>query len=379
MPLQNDFFNAKSLKLFVKVVLIISFFFSAGCSKEDPVQPDNNAPTIGSITALPNRVGYSDNVTLTVNASDEDNDDLTYRWTSDYGAYTGAINTTNATWQAPNQVLTSKCEVTVSDGVDSVTSSVNIEVMGLFFDEFSTDLAVWENSFCNSWISSGEAHLEGDVSGYYGTLSHLFSSTVSPEYTVKMQLATVDNFPSDEFYGLYTRVDDTGAITIASWWFIIEPSAVGENWALICFISSSAGSEWVLLDQDSFGESSLINTGDGVWNDISWTIESDKTVIVKAGNQILYQSDEISDIENTFGITITMDLVSAGCRTHYQREVKIDDALITILSQPTSPLTGGKNIEDKIDQTLLEDVNDLNMPDDLSKLMTLREALNLWY
>jgi len=339
----------------------------------------NTPPTINSLTAEPNRLAYGDNSNLTVVATDVENDDLTYQWSSDYGSFVGSTTSNLATWQAPNSVGNYVVDVEVSDGYGTKTAGVDIEVMGLFFDEFSTNLSAWEESYSNSWISSEEAHIEGDVSGFYGTLSHPFNTAVEPEYTVRMQLARVDNFSSDEYYGLYTRVDDTGETTVTSWWFIIEPSKSGENWALICWLSSSSGSGWYLLDQNSLGESSLISTSAGTWNDVSWTIENDKTVIVKIDNQLLYQSDEILNLENTFNMTITMDLVRAGCRTFYQKEIKMDEALVSTPSQPSAPFIGKKDLTRGFNQHLEQNSEVSMFPRDISKLKTLREALNDLY
>jgi len=339
----------------------------------------NTPPTINSLTAEPNRLGYGDFSNLTVVATDEENDDLTYQWSSNYGSFEGSTTSDLATWQAPNSVGNYSVDVAVSDDIGTTTAELDIEVMGLFFDEFSTNLNAWEESYCNSWISSEEAHIEGDVSGFYGTLSHPFNQAVEPEYTVRMKLARVDNFSSDQYYGLYTRVDDTGSTTVSSWWFLIYPSASGENWALICFLWSSSSSGWYLLAQDSFGESSLISTSAGTWNDVSWTIENDKTVIVKIDNQLLYQSDEILNLENTFNMTITMDLISAGCRTFYQREIKMDDALVSTPSQPSSPFTGDKDLKKGFNQALEHNSEVTMLPGDISKLKTLREVLNDLY
>ena len=188
-----------------------------------------------------------------------------------------------------------------------------------------------------------------------------------------MKLSNVGAFQSNEYYGLYTRVNDQGSITIASWWFIIEPSTSGENWAIICFLYSSSGSGWALLDQGSVGNSQLINTTASVWNDIYWTIESDKTVIVKVGNQILYQTDEISNLENQFGFTITMDLTTVGNRTFYNREVKFDDVILKTPTGPMKPKTEGEHIREISSSS--RDMEIMAPPKDFSNLKTLREFL----
>ena len=249
----------------------------------------------------------------------------------------------------------------------------------LFYENFSTDLSDWTESYCDSWLANEEAHLRGNTSGYYGTLYHSFSSYFEPEYTIGAKLARVGSFTSeDHYYGLYTRVNDTGTITISYWWFVIEPSTSGENWVILGFLynSSTFQGQWAKLDNNSSGNSSLIKTGINEWNNIFWTIEQDKTVIVYVGDQLFYQSDEITNIESQFGVTITMDLTRIGYRTVYNREVKIDDASLTKPLIASFALESESGFEGH-DKDLKEKKTEYFPlpPKDISKLKTLREVM----
>ncbi|GBD87634.1 hypothetical protein BMS3Abin03_01568 [bacterium BMS3Abin03] len=359
---------------FMGSAFILIFLFNA-CNKDDsPAAPINNAPIINSVTAQPDRLAYGETSNIVVNATDQDNDNLTYEWTCDNGNFTGATTSSTASWLAPYQQGSCYLDVKVKDGTATTTSGVNIQVMGLFFDEFSSDLAKWITSYSDAWISNSEVHIKGNTNGFYGTLYHALSSYVAPQYTLQITITNINTMEANEFYALYSKVNDSGSITIRYWMFAIEPNTSGENWALLCFVSGSGSSAWVLLASDSFGESSLIHTGINQVNELSYTIEPDKTVILKVGNQLLYQSDEILNIENTFGMQITMDLVRVGCRTFYQREVKMDDATVITPSQPLS--AESINIESGSQPLIQED--DVKSPIPMinkSELITLREFL----
>ncbi len=326
-------------------LLCTTFILFIMCSKKSSVAHENSKPVIKSIKATPSHIGYSDFSDLVVNATDKDKDALTYSWQCSSGSFVGSFTSDSVRWKSPDQSGTFRSYVTVSDGIDSTTSNVDVQVMGLFFDDFSKDLTGWTKSFCDGWISEEEAHVKGNRTGYYGTMYSSFNSSFKlergnkvqknysllypqPEYTVKMKLARVDYFSSTHYFGLYTKVNDTGSISIAYWWFLIYPSSTQINWAVVCFVyNSSGGSTWALLAEDSKGYSSLINTGANEWNDVSWNIDEDKTLTIYVNNQFLYQSDEISSLETTFGLSINMDLVWVGART-YGEEFKMDDVIV---------------------------------------------------
>ncbi len=364
-----NFKNIRRFKFFywfITILFMIPILFTGGCS--------NNQPTISHLTATQLKVAYGEISTIMVTAADEDNDDLTFSWSCDQGSFIGTTTANTVTWQAPNEVGTCKVSVKVSDGEDDVTESIGIEIMGLFYEGFTTDLSKWSNSYCNSWITSEEGHLSGNNSLFFGTMSHEFSQYIVPEYTINMKIGRVDNFNSDEYYGLYTQVnDEVGSFTVAYWWFIIEPSTSGENWAIICFFYSPSSWGWVLLASDSYGNSPLISTNSNVMNNITWTIEQDKTVIVKVGNQILYQSDEISILEGISGEIITMDLVRVGARTFYNKEIYMDDVIVKTPANSFPKLV--KKDNNKSIQSLESRIDLKAIPKDFSKLKTLKEFL----
>jgi hypothetical protein len=88
----------------------------------------NHAPIVNSITANPTSVTTSGTVTITVDATDEDPDDvLTYVYSYTGGTVSGTGNT--VTWIAPNTAGEYTITVYVNDGeVDSNSKSVSVTV-----------------------------------------------------------------------------------------------------------------------------------------------------------------------------------------------------------------------------------------------------------
>jgi len=61
-------------------ILTIGVLLTIGCSDDDVTDPDNQAPTIQSITANPDTIVADRRLTVTVDASDPDDDELSYGW-----------------------------------------------------------------------------------------------------------------------------------------------------------------------------------------------------------------------------------------------------------------------------------------------------------
>ncbi len=81
-----------------------------------PPDPYNNkAPYITSATASTNQVLTNGTITLSVVATDPDNDALTYAWTASAGTFS-AEDTANTTWTAPSTPGAQTISIIVSDG-----------------------------------------------------------------------------------------------------------------------------------------------------------------------------------------------------------------------------------------------------------------------
>ncbi len=78
-------------KIFPFLLIIL---FSMGCAK-------NHIPVITSLICSPENRSAGTKFTLTVAASDEDGDQLTYRWGADGGEFIDSVNQIQAKWKSP--------------------------------------------------------------------------------------------------------------------------------------------------------------------------------------------------------------------------------------------------------------------------------------
>lgn len=95
------------------------------------VQPQNQPPAITSLTANPTTVTPGGSSTITVSASDPENDPLTYTWTSTGGGLSPTTGPGPVTWSAPRSPGIYTVTVSVTDskpGHSLVSRSVNISV-----------------------------------------------------------------------------------------------------------------------------------------------------------------------------------------------------------------------------------------------------------
>jgi len=99
----------KTLPIFAILVMLIAVVASS-CKKE----ASNGKPTIASVSVNPATVNANGVVSITVNATDPENDPLTYSYVVTGGAISG--NGASVSWTAPSVAGSHSVSVTVSDG-----------------------------------------------------------------------------------------------------------------------------------------------------------------------------------------------------------------------------------------------------------------------
>lgn len=95
----------------------------------DAVTAPNSPPTITSFTATPLSVSVGGQSIISIEASDPDNDPLTYAWSATCGALSSTTGPEDKTWTAPASSGTCTISVTVTDPFGtSATASVDVAV-----------------------------------------------------------------------------------------------------------------------------------------------------------------------------------------------------------------------------------------------------------
>jgi len=121
--------NKKIIPAFIMV--IISVF---GCELISPpdIVDENNPPEIVEINFSPAYGGGGTVFTLTAQATDKDNDQLTFLWTCDDGEFIEGSTSSQTKWQAPLTLTDEEylIQLDVSDGVESVNKTATINITG---------------------------------------------------------------------------------------------------------------------------------------------------------------------------------------------------------------------------------------------------------
>lgn len=122
----------------------------------------NNPPNVdAAITISSTSVIAGDTVNLSIGATDADGDPLTYTWTTNpagQGTFTNAT-TSAAQWRSPDisAATAYTVELTVSDGTDSVTRSVEVQVA---VPQYARDIQpIWNAQCTNCHSSAGRGGL----------------------------------------------------------------------------------------------------------------------------------------------------------------------------------------------------------------------------
>ncbi len=100
-----------------------------GGDPPDPPEPPENGPPTVRASCDPCSVAPDGEARLTATASDPDGDRLTYRWSATAGRFTGSTDRSSAHWTAPAETGRVTITVRVSDGEDSASATVTVEVV----------------------------------------------------------------------------------------------------------------------------------------------------------------------------------------------------------------------------------------------------------
>lgn len=109
---------------------ILSFLVIVGCGIDEDISSKKNfAPMISVFETDSEIVQPGTEVSIRLQADDLENDILTYTWYASEGEITG--DESGAIWKAPDTEKKYPIRVTVSDGANSTTSTIDIQVWQL--------------------------------------------------------------------------------------------------------------------------------------------------------------------------------------------------------------------------------------------------------
>jgi len=137
-------------KVFASANLTVLDFEKIIAQADGPFINLNHAPIISDLTANPSSIDINQTTTIICTASDEDGDILTYTWTKTGGTFEGSTTGPTITWRAPSTPDTYTVECEVSDGDESDSKSVNIEVTFIAGSQY---VIQWSTAESNGWAN----------------------------------------------------------------------------------------------------------------------------------------------------------------------------------------------------------------------------------
>lgn len=264
------------------IVLIISMFVLSGCEK-------NLVPTIQQIITDHTEVEAGGQSQLNVLASDPDGDQLIYLWECSGGEISSENYLTTATWTAPDESGVYYCSVSVNDGKETVTDSIQLSVseeplLSLNTDTLLFGIAIDSHSFSISNMGTGKLDWSLEFSTIDGGA---WIKSVSPGKgsTQRENPSTID-----------VRVDRSG-LSGGTYFGVIDISSDARNDKVVIILEVA---ELIVSPSSlSFGRSqsqkslTLHNAGAGI---IDFSISSNKSwlTVDQSSGSLENQTENIS-------------------------------------------------------------------------------------
>lgn len=294
--------------------VIISLVLLSSCYKEDY----NSKPEVFNITVDKDTIYPGDTVKLYVNADDPDGDPLYFNVSSSFGTITSNPLDNPILYIPPYIEGTNYIDIEINDGKVKTNTSTEVNVFSYVYDNFNHYDNNWTESKCNVSYANGEATVVSidTISDaiYYFDLH----DKISPPYAVHMDISMDDlnSLSSADKYGMYLNFQNVGAdTTIKALWFRIYPLSTVKNWKVSVYKDKGSSNSWVNLDTASIGTSTLINTNEGIVNSLKLVVETDNTLNIYVGNQLLYSTTTLATEYLSGGQPPKLILERIGART----------------------------------------------------------------
>ena len=173
--------------LVFSILLIISLpLFNCGGDDATAPEPPNNPPEITAVTANPDPVPMNQTTTLSVTASDPDDDVLSYEWQATAGTFPAGNTSAQVTWIPPETQAEYSISVAVSDGEASVDTSILVDVIGAIYSLSGQVTNQSGSAATNLYVVITDSNSDTDSTLTDGTGNYSFSDL--PEGAISMSL-----------------------------------------------------------------------------------------------------------------------------------------------------------------------------------------------
>ena len=317
---QNKLSMKTKTYLFLIVVLGSAIIITFSCNKEELKQePINSPPSIQNITCTPNtssssRLPGGEKAIISVTATDQDKDELSYAWEAGGGNFVGQTNQASVTWQSPISISLEDIQVTatVSDGTATISKSIQIYVdkvepgINAIPKNFDFGSEIEEMQVKVFHVGQGQLKWETDGQAYWLTVDPSSGTLNTPNDTAYVSLIVDRNGIAPENYhdGFTFRngenISDIVEIDVS---MTVEETASLQGFVYYASTTIPISGVTVTINENNS------TTGSDGYYEISDVITGDQTLTATKEGYDIYSTDiEIESGNNEYNIEMTSAL-----------------------------------------------------------------------
>lgn len=316
----------QSRVFFLLILFSLAISFTS-CYKE----PINTAPRLVDYSITPLHPKAGDEVSITINSSDMEDDELFYKWNLNTGTATSKNTDKTFTCKVPYIEGDFCYELEISDKKAITDHDICINIDGYVYEDFSNPDSIWSTEKGISILE--EEHVSISPEGLNeGIYSFAFPEKINPPYVVYMSVAKSQasaDLNSADKYGLLLDFFNVGTDTLAkALWFRIYPNSNVKNWKVSLYKDVGSTGSWQNLDSTAIGKSEFVKTDLDLYNHIKMEVLEDNTINVYVEEQLIFTTTSLSSNYLTDGNAPKLILDKVAARIS-GGSMKIDNVYVT--------------------------------------------------
>jgi PKD repeat protein len=289
------------------------FIALTNCKKEKD-------PPVASFTVDRNVAEVNEMITCTNTSQNADS----YLWEFGDGMTSTEINPLHFYSSSGDFRIVLKA--TNDGGTDTTSQLVSVYN---FIDNFSSGDSKWSFDYCDHTVSGGILTMISTHSTAQSVAeTDEFSSAIQVPWTLKGDIAIIDNTSAQTDNGISVKLDDAGTFAVDFMWLSIRLNDSDADWIWLWWIPSLLA-EWLPWDGSCYGNSSSIHT-DGQWNTLEMTAGTDNRFTLKANGVTLSSNNNaVNDFEDMASISVGTGIEYIKIRGGNDTETDWDNILLS--------------------------------------------------
>lgn len=307
---------------------VMVLFMLTSCYKEEM----NAKPKVSSISKDHEFVKIGETLALDALVSDEDGDNIVYKWKTTDGQVVGADSTSHAEWKVPTTPGTYHIDLEVNDGKVNSSQRYEVNVKGYAYDEFDSLKVDWQFSNGSGAHKVNRMEISTDVTQGEGVVLGDLVRSIEPPYSVYMDLGVCEAssaFTSTDKYGLLLDFYNAAADTVVKGlWFRIYPENTNQNWKASVYQDTGNSNAWVNLDDTASGVNASILSNKEETNHLRIDVLNDHQIQIYCNDDLVYTSATLAKSFLSGGVPPKLKLDKIGMRSSTGK-VYVDNVFVS--------------------------------------------------